>query len=172
MITSKILYELALKLRASHMRGEGQNQLKISAPHPMTETYWLIPLSAALILLDSPFKCLTFPQWSHDGYVLGRNWAEFCRLFIIVAPGLFHLTWTCYQYLSFIPSWCAAALYVHKYSTWWLAAPGPPLGWLIQQPVLLGRMHRLVYLLWNNPQSPLFQIKLGNNYKNKNQRMC
>jgi hypothetical protein len=36
------------------MRGDGQNQLKISAPHPMTETYRLIPLLAALISLDSP----------------------------------------------------------------------------------------------------------------------
>jgi hypothetical protein len=38
------------------MRGNGQNQLKISAPYPMTETYRLIPLLAALISLDSPFK--------------------------------------------------------------------------------------------------------------------
>jgi hypothetical protein len=38
------------------MRGDGQNQLKILAPHPMTETYRLIPLLTALILLDSPFK--------------------------------------------------------------------------------------------------------------------
>jgi hypothetical protein len=38
------------------MRGDGQNQLKISAPHPMTETYRLIPLLAALISLDSPYK--------------------------------------------------------------------------------------------------------------------
>ncbi len=38
------------------MRGDGQNQLKISAPHPMTETYRLISLLAALISLDSPFK--------------------------------------------------------------------------------------------------------------------
>jgi hypothetical protein len=37
------------------MRGDVQNQLKISAPHPMTETYRLIPLLAALISLDSPF---------------------------------------------------------------------------------------------------------------------
>jgi hypothetical protein len=33
------------------MRGHGQNQLKISAPHPMTETCRLIPLLAALISL-------------------------------------------------------------------------------------------------------------------------
>jgi hypothetical protein len=39
------------------MRGDGQNQLKILAPHPVTETYRLTPLLAALILLDSPFKC-------------------------------------------------------------------------------------------------------------------
>jgi hypothetical protein len=38
------------------MRGDGQNQLKISAPHPITETYPLIPLLASLISLDSPFK--------------------------------------------------------------------------------------------------------------------
>ncbi len=38
------------------MRGDGQNQLKISAPHPVTETCRLIPLLAALISLDSPFN--------------------------------------------------------------------------------------------------------------------
>jgi hypothetical protein len=38
------------------MRGDGQNQLKISAPHPVTETYRLIPLLAAQISLDSPFN--------------------------------------------------------------------------------------------------------------------
>jgi hypothetical protein len=38
------------------MRGDGQNQLKISAPHPVIETHQLIPLLAALISLDSPFK--------------------------------------------------------------------------------------------------------------------
>jgi hypothetical protein len=38
------------------MSGDGQNQRKISAPHPMTETYRLISLLIALILLDSPFK--------------------------------------------------------------------------------------------------------------------
>jgi hypothetical protein len=40
------------------MRGDGQNQRKISAPHPVTETYRLIPLFAALISLDSPFKVM------------------------------------------------------------------------------------------------------------------
>jgi hypothetical protein len=38
------------------MRGDGQNQLKISAPHPMTKTYRLIPLLAALISLESLFN--------------------------------------------------------------------------------------------------------------------
>ncbi len=38
------------------MRGDGQNQLKISAPHPIRGTYHLIPVLAALISLDSPFK--------------------------------------------------------------------------------------------------------------------
>jgi hypothetical protein len=38
------------------MRGDGQNQLKISAPHSVTETYGLITLSATVISLDSPFK--------------------------------------------------------------------------------------------------------------------
>jgi hypothetical protein len=38
------------------MRGDGKNQLKISAAHPMTETYRLIPLLAALISLDNPFE--------------------------------------------------------------------------------------------------------------------
>jgi hypothetical protein len=44
------------------MRGDGQNQLKISAPHPMTETYRLIPLLAEIILLDSHFKEISIPQ--------------------------------------------------------------------------------------------------------------
>jgi hypothetical protein len=38
------------------MRGDGQNQLKISVPHPMTKTYRLILLLAALILLESPLS--------------------------------------------------------------------------------------------------------------------
>jgi hypothetical protein len=38
------------------MRGDGQNQLTISAPHPIIETYRLIPLLASLISLDSPFN--------------------------------------------------------------------------------------------------------------------
>jgi hypothetical protein len=38
------------------MRGDGQNQLKISAPHPVTENYRLVPLLAALISLDSRFN--------------------------------------------------------------------------------------------------------------------
>jgi hypothetical protein len=38
------------------MRGDGQNQLKISAPHPIRGTYRLVPVLAALISLDSPFK--------------------------------------------------------------------------------------------------------------------
>jgi hypothetical protein len=42
------------------MRGDGQNQLKISAPHPTTETYRLILLLASLISLDSPFNCPFF----------------------------------------------------------------------------------------------------------------
>jgi hypothetical protein len=42
------------------MRGDGQNQLKILAPHPATETYQLIPLLATLISLDSPFKYSSF----------------------------------------------------------------------------------------------------------------
>ena len=45
------------------MRGDGKNQLKISAPHPMTETYRLIPLLAALISLDSPFKYEKLPVY-------------------------------------------------------------------------------------------------------------
>jgi hypothetical protein len=45
---------MALNLKGAYnMRGDGQNQLKISAPHPTTE---LISLLAALISLESPFK--------------------------------------------------------------------------------------------------------------------
>jgi hypothetical protein len=40
------------------MRGDGQNQLEISAPHPLTDTHRLKPLLAALISLDSPFNFL------------------------------------------------------------------------------------------------------------------
>jgi hypothetical protein len=53
------------------MRGDGQNQLKISAPHPMTETYRLIPLLAALISLDSPFN-----RW-FPGIPISLHWK--CR---------------------------------------------------------------------------------------------
>ncbi len=55
------------------MRSHGQNQLKISAPHPMTETCQLILLLAALISLDSPFKG---KKLVHDGYkvhILEKN---------------------------------------------------------------------------------------------------
>ncbi len=38
------------------MRGDGQNQLKISTPHPLSHTYPLTPLSAKSILLDSSSK--------------------------------------------------------------------------------------------------------------------
>jgi hypothetical protein len=40
------------------MRGDGENQLKISAPISLRETYQLTPLSAKQISLDSPFKPL------------------------------------------------------------------------------------------------------------------
>jgi hypothetical protein len=38
------------------MRGDGQNQLQISAPLPLKEILRMIPLSAQPISLDSPFK--------------------------------------------------------------------------------------------------------------------
>jgi hypothetical protein len=38
------------------MKGYGQNELKISVPHPLTETYQLMPLLANLISLDSSFN--------------------------------------------------------------------------------------------------------------------
>jgi hypothetical protein len=38
------------------MRGEGQNQLQISAPLPLKEIFRMIPLSAQPISLDSPFN--------------------------------------------------------------------------------------------------------------------
>jgi hypothetical protein len=55
------------------LRGDGQNQLKISAPHLMTETYRLISILAALISLDSPFNasifvCAKDPTWSFYPY--------------------------------------------------------------------------------------------------------
>jgi hypothetical protein len=50
------LYEVARKLKGPLTRGDGQNQLKISAPLPERETYRLIPLSAGQISLDSPFN--------------------------------------------------------------------------------------------------------------------
>ncbi len=40
------------------MRGDGQNQLKISAPIFLRETYRLTPLSAKQISLDSPFNMI------------------------------------------------------------------------------------------------------------------
>jgi hypothetical protein len=38
------------------MRGDGQNQLQISAPLPLKEILRMIPLSAQPISLDSPFN--------------------------------------------------------------------------------------------------------------------
>ncbi len=37
------------------MRGDGGNQLQIPAPLPLKNIFWMIPLSAQSILLDSPF---------------------------------------------------------------------------------------------------------------------
>ncbi len=45
------------------MREDGQNQLKISVPHPVTETDQFIQLLAALIVLDSPFNL----TWTFNG---------------------------------------------------------------------------------------------------------
>ncbi len=38
------------------MRGGGRNQLQILAPLPLKTIFWIIPLSAQPILLDSPFN--------------------------------------------------------------------------------------------------------------------
>jgi hypothetical protein len=38
------------------MRGDGQNQLQIPAPLPLKNIFRMIPLSAQLISLDSPFN--------------------------------------------------------------------------------------------------------------------
>ncbi len=38
------------------MRGDGQNQLQIPAPLPLKNIFWMIPLSAQSILLDTPFN--------------------------------------------------------------------------------------------------------------------
>jgi hypothetical protein len=54
------------------MRGDGQNQRKISAPHPMTETYRLISLLAALISLDSPFN-INFPYYQYTNTNMFRH---------------------------------------------------------------------------------------------------
>jgi hypothetical protein len=62
------------------MRGDGQNQLKVSAPHPRTETYRFILLLATLISLDSPFKAVTFSNCSLKlkkiGLSLSLIWQE------------------------------------------------------------------------------------------------
>ncbi len=36
------------------MRGDGRNQLQIPAPLPLKNNFWIIPLSAQSISLDSP----------------------------------------------------------------------------------------------------------------------
>jgi hypothetical protein len=38
------------------MRGDCRNQLQIPAPLPLKNVFWIIPLSAQSILLDSPFN--------------------------------------------------------------------------------------------------------------------
>ncbi len=38
------------------MRGDGQNKLQIPAPLSLKNIFWMIPLSAQSISLDSPFK--------------------------------------------------------------------------------------------------------------------
>jgi hypothetical protein len=38
------------------MRGDGRNQLQITAPLPLKNIFWMIPLSAQSISLDSPFN--------------------------------------------------------------------------------------------------------------------
>jgi hypothetical protein len=38
------------------MRGDGRNHLQIPAPLPLKKIFWMIPLSAQSILLDSPFN--------------------------------------------------------------------------------------------------------------------
>jgi hypothetical protein len=50
--------------------GDEQDQLKISAPFPLRETYPLIPLSAKQILLESPFKVaekICFKTYGFEG---------------------------------------------------------------------------------------------------------
>jgi hypothetical protein len=38
------------------MRGDGRNHLQIPAPLPLKNIFWMIPLSAQSISLDSPFN--------------------------------------------------------------------------------------------------------------------
>jgi hypothetical protein len=56
------------------MREGGVNQLKISAPLPLRQTYWLIPvpLSAKSISLDSPFKDIFWSNFSAMFFVACR----------------------------------------------------------------------------------------------------
>jgi hypothetical protein len=53
------------------MRGDGQNQLQISAPLPLKEIYQMIALSAQPMSLDSPFNIQTvglIGGWSGHRY--------------------------------------------------------------------------------------------------------
>jgi hypothetical protein len=64
------------------MRGNLQNQLKILAPHPVTETYGLIPLLVALISLDSPFKYPTLFNYPRLFKAVESSGA--CRFVLVV----------------------------------------------------------------------------------------
>ncbi len=55
------------------MRGDGQNQLKISAPHPITETHRLIPVLAAPTSLGTVSLNSLYHFFKHLCLKLGTN---------------------------------------------------------------------------------------------------
>ncbi len=76
---------------ASHMRGDGWNQLQISAPLPLKEIVPIIPLSAKPISLDSPFK-----QQGDNYWIILSIWnceilRNICAPYIVCQTEHFHL---------------------------------------------------------------------------------
>jgi hypothetical protein len=76
------------------LRGDEKDQLKISAPLPLRETYPLVPFSAKQISLDSPFKenalLKIFNGKIAGGWPLASpscHWAEQLHLGADVASG-------------------------------------------------------------------------------------
>ncbi len=64
--------------RGTHMRWDGQNHSQITAPLPLRVLYWMKPLSAKSISLDSLFNLFIYTQ--NMLAVLVENFTSNCEL--------------------------------------------------------------------------------------------